>query len=221
MKRCLQIVFFLFVSLQGFATNPQNLDSIKQALKTKPRVVFGLNNRFSTISGEISRTTRLFAGLDYDKKIRFELALNAMPSAAVTIDYPRDGDTILRTNQLAYIGFQAEYTFFHSKKWKLSFPVQIGLGRNTHTRRENRHLLLTRRSPVVPIEPGVNGLYYIYDWIGLKAGVGLRMSLGQSFSALSGPYYNIGVAVFAGELYRRFKKAQQKTPTESAEVFIR
>jgi len=58
---------------------------------------------------------------------------------------------------------------------------------------------------VVPMEGGLDVLYYFYDWIGIKAGMGVRMSFGKSFSTLSGPYYNLGIALYAGELYRKIK----------------
>jgi hypothetical protein len=205
MKRSLYLVIFLCIGAIPGSASHQTLDSIRIALKSKPKFVLGFNNRLSYVGVEASRTSKLYVGLDYDRIIRFELAYNAMPKAAVETDYLVHGDTLVRTNQMSYLGLQAEYTFFRNRRWKLSLPVQVGIGGNQNTRRLNSDLQFSGKSTVLPVEPGVNALYYFYDWLGAKAGVGYRLTFGQSLSSLSGSYYNLGVAIFAGELYQKFK----------------
>lgn len=176
------------------------------ALQVKPKVVFGLNSRFSQIAGNPSKTIKLHVGLDYDKKVRFELGYNYMPVASVDVIYPTKSDTIRRTNKLGYLGLQAEYTFYRKKNWKLSVPLQVGIGGNRRTERINQGTRVISTHTVMPIEGGANALYYFYDWLGVKAGMGYRLSFGKSFTTLSGSYYNLGIAFFAGELYNRLKK---------------
>jgi hypothetical protein len=211
----LRQALFIFASIVVFTAQPcsaQFKDSIKHALTYKPRLVFGLNSKVSTISGEPSRTLRLFGGLDYNKKMRFELGFNYMPQAAVEVDYKGVSDTILTTNQLAYWGVQAEYTFYRKNRWKLSYPVQLGWGLSKYTERLNQDLKESTTISIVPLEVGANAVYYFYDWIGIKGGMGIRMSFGRSFTTLSGPYYNLGIALYAGELYRILKeKKNSKT----------
>ena len=205
MFRHLLTIFAAFIFMGVVPSQGQVKDSIQRALTYKPNFVFGLNSRISTISGNPSKTMRLFVGLDYNKKMRFEFAINAMPQAAVDVTHD-NRDTIRRTNKLAYWGFQGEYTFLRKGHWKLSYPIQLGFGANTTTMRLNYEETRKANHFVMPIEGGVDAIYYFYDWVGLKAGMGVRLSFGNAFSTLSGPYYNLGIALYAGELYRKLKE---------------
>lgn len=205
MFRCLLSFFAMVTFFAAVPTQGQVKDSIQNALTYKPRFVFGLNSRISTVSGNPSKTMRLFAGLDYNKKVRFEFALNAMPQAAVDLSYNDIEDSIRKTNRLTYWGLQGEYTFFRKGHWKLSYPLQLGWGVNNATMRINQEETTKTNKFVLPVEVGADAIYYFYDWVGLKAGMGIRMSFGNSFSTLSGPYYNLGIALYAGELYRKIK----------------
>ena len=198
-------IFALSIFMLAVPCRAQVKDSIQKALTYKPRFVFGLNSRVSTVYGNPSKTMRLFAGLDYNKKMRFEFAINAMPDAAVDVSMNDIFDTVTRSHKLFYWGLQAEYTFLRKGHWKLSYPLQVGWGVNHSTLRFNQEETLKSNDIVVPMEGGLDVLYYFYDWIGIKAGMGVRMSFGKSFSTLSGPYYNLGIALYAGELYRKIK----------------
>lgn len=208
MFRHILLIIAFGVMMSVHHTQAQVCDSIRDALTYKPSFVFGLNSRISTISGDPSRTMRLFVGLDYRKKMRFEFAINGMPQAATDMRINEGGDTVRRSNRLTYWGLQAEYTFFRKGHWKLSYPIQVGLGVNNATIRYNQEEVVKRSELVVPLEVGADAIYYFYDWIGLKGGMGVRMSFGNSFSTLSGPYYNLGVALYAGELIRIIKEKQ-------------
>ena len=156
------IITSLFLTI-CFSLQAQIKDSVQQALQVKPKVVFGINSRFSQIAGNPSKTIKIFTGLDYDKKVRFELAYNYMPAASVDFIYPNKKDTIRRTNKLGYLGFQTEYTFYRKKNWKLSVPIQIGIGNNLRTEQKNQGTRVITRHTVFPLEGGANALYYFYD----------------------------------------------------------
>ncbi|MFT5724064.1 MAG: hypothetical protein ACI9JN_001181 [Bacteroidia bacterium] len=205
MIRHVLLIFAAFGFFMGNSCSAQIKDSVRTALGYKPHFVFGINSKISSVSGDPSRTMRLFAGLDYNKKLRFELALNYMPNVAVDNRINDKTDTTITTNQMVYWGLQTEYTFYRKNRWKLSYPVQLGWGVNQYTQRINRDLKENTNKMVVPLEIGANAIYYFYDWVGIKAGMGVRMSFGTSFSTLSGPYYNIGIAFYAGELYKTVK----------------
>ncbi|MFT5511655.1 MAG: hypothetical protein ACI8SE_000048 [Bacteroidia bacterium] len=205
MLRRLLFTFALVISVVTSSVQAQVIDSVRKALTYKPHIVFGLNGKTSIVSGDPYRTMRLFTGLDYNKKIRFELAYNYMPLPAVDKVVVNRTDTITKVNNLRYLGFQTEYTFFRKNRWKLSYPVQIGIGRNRYTERINGSLNVVRKPIVLPVELGVNAVYLLTDWFGLKAGMGVRMSFGKSFSTLSGPYSNFGLALYPGELYGQIK----------------
>lgn len=214
MKRGLLLVIFCVTTLICEASHIQTIDSVRSALNKKPSPVLGFNNRMSYVFGDPSRTLRLFGGLDFNRTIRFELAYNVMLNPAVKVNYPGEGDTLVRTHKARYFGLQVEYTFYHSQKWKLSTPVQFGFGSNHTTRTLNGDSELDETHSIFPIEPGINAIYYVYDWVGVKGGTGLRLGFGSSFSTLTGPYYNLGITLYAGELLRKYKTyKQQKAST--------
>jgi len=188
----------------------QLIDSVKHDLTYKPRWVFGINSKTTTVEGNPYKTIRLFTGLDYNRKLRFEAAFNYMPLPAVRITKKPNKDTVVKTNNLKYFGLQTQYTFYRTKRWVLSYPIQIGVGQNKYTERVNGDLSVVRKQAVFPVELGANAVYLFTDWFGVKAGMGVRLSLGKSFSTLSGSYYNLGLALYAGELYRRIQEKRGK-----------
>ncbi len=197
------IIIALILSVGVPTIEAQVKDSVKHALTFKPRWVFGLNSKTTTVSGDPYKTVRVFTGVEFNQKIRFEAAYNFMPLPAVNVTYRNDGDTLLETSDLKYFGLQTEYTFLRRNRWVLSYPIQLGIGQNKYTESVNRDLSVVRKKPVVPIEIGANAVFLFTDWFGVKAGMGVRLSLGKSFSVLSGSYYNLGLALYAGELYKQ------------------
>ncbi len=209
-RRYLTIIALLF-SVGMPVVQAQVIDSVKHALTFKPRWVFGLNSKTTTVSGDPYKTIRLFTGVEYNRKIRFEAAFNYMPLPAVNVTYRNNTDTLLETSDLKYFGLQTEYTFLRKNRWVLSYPIQLGIGQNRYTERVNGNLSVVRKKPVVPIELGANAVYLFTDWFGIKAGMGVRLSLGKSFSTLSGSYYNLGLALYAGELYKQVQAKRNNT----------
>ena len=209
-RRYLTIIALLF-SVGMPVVQAQVIDSVKHALTFKPRWVFGLNSKTTTVSGDPYKTIRLFTGVEYNRKIRFEAAFNYMPLPAVNVTYRNNTDTLLETSDLKYFGLQTEYTFLRKNRWVLSYPIQLGIGQNRYTERVNGNLSVVRKKPVVPIELGANAVYLFTDWFGIKAGMGVRLSLGKSFSTLSGSYYNLGLALYAGELYKQAQAKRNNT----------
>ena len=209
-RRYLTIIALLF-SVGMPVVQAQVIDSVKHALTFKPRWVFGLNSKTTTVSGDPYKTIRLFTGVEYNRKIRFEAAFNYMPLPAVNVTYRNNTDTLLETSDLKYFGLQTEYTFLRKNRWVLSYPIQLGIGQNRYTERVNGNLSVVRKKTVVPIELGANAVYLFTDWFGIKAGMGVRLSLGKSFSTLSGSYYNLGLALYAGELYKQVQAQRNNT----------
>ncbi len=203
MYRRVKYLFTFILCLEAFVSHAQIADTIQEAIKSKPSLTLGINGRFSSVSGEPIRTRRVFVGVDFNKKFKVELGYNYMPKPAL-----ENGVYIAvitnRSNQLRFFGVQAEYTFLTKGKWKLSYPIQLGIGQNElYTYQINDNF--SRKNMVVPLEMGANAVYYVYDWIGLKGGLGLRFAFGQSFKTYTGPNYNFGVALFPGVLYERYK----------------
>ena len=74
---------------------------------------------------------RLFAGLDYNKKMRFEFAINAMPDAAVDVSMNDIFDTVTRSHKLFYWGFTSRIYVFTKRPLEIELSVTSGVGRES------------------------------------------------------------------------------------------
>lgn len=186
----------------------QVLDTLHAAYHRGHRLIGGLAGKRSILSGEPVRIYQVFGGLDYSEVFRVYWGYNFMPQpvSETQIDdrYTSRADTMITHSNISYLSLGFEYAFYRKKKWKLSVPIQAGFGVN-RIRRYNvsgEPLLFTDRA-IYPLETGVNAIYYFNRWLGVKSGIGIRFTGGdQVLADLSGPYYNLGIAVFFGEIYK-------------------
>lgn len=186
------------------------IDCIQEALKAKPSPIVGLNNRYSLVSGEPIKINGIQAGMAFDNVLKINLGYNWMPLSQTEVKIQKSGnqqDTLLRMHKLSYISVSGEYIFYHTTKWKFGVPVLLGVG--TH-RITTTHSLQgkteTNNQFILPLEFGMNGLYYFTDWFGLKGGLGNRLTFGKSFSKTSGPYYSLGFTLMVEPIYQKVKK---------------
>ncbi len=186
----------------------QILDTIRTAYKGGSRVIGGLSGRSSILSGEPVRIYELFGGLDYSDVFRIYWGFSFMPepiSEVIVYDqFTAIADTVNTKSNISYLTFAGEYSFYRKDRWKLSVPVQLGFGINQIRQYDmNGAPYRFNDKMIVPLETGVNAVYYFNRWLGAKAGIGIRFVGGDEVLAdLSGPYYNLGIAVFFGEIYR-------------------
>jgi hypothetical protein len=213
MKCLLAAILIILSSVQILAQNAR-VDSLKSAMKQKPRFVMGLNNRFSVVAGEPIRVTGLNLGLDFNGVMRISLGNNWMPTfqqSSRRVKRSNVWDTIVERNRISYLGLTADYTIIKNAKWKFTIPILLGLGQH---RRITDHSINSKskveQTVILPLEVGATAVYYIKDWIGIKAGLGNRISLGKSFSTTSGPYYSLGISIFAGVIYKKAKERFEK-----------
>ncbi len=125
-------------------------------------------------------------------------------------------DTFYRQIYFNYISLRAEYTYYKTRHWEFSVPVSIGLGKGNIDDFDKVGTLYSprpsRKAAIVPLEVGVSGVYLIWKWLGLSAGLSYRANLSnfkhyEEFSAMN---YTFGVSVRFGTLYKMAKSKLSK-----------
>lgn len=116
-----------------------------------------------------------------------------------------DSNTVFARYRLSYFNLGCEYNFVNSKKWRMSFPVGLGIGKGYAEKykvlRSKEKPFENKSSTVMPLELGFYINYKIKWWIWAGAGLGTRFSLNAS--QYSGSYYTYGLSIKFGEIYYR------------------
>ncbi len=183
------------------------MDSIKNAMKEKPRFVLSFHNRNTFVKADEVKLYGLQAGLDYSEHIKFFIALYGFSNESkkwLVNSEVFEADSVLKATSLSYISFGVEHSFYQKGRLTLRTPVQIGIGSVTNDHFSDGELLLRDMDVVIPIESGINAYFKLIDWLILKSGVGYRINLGNSeVLKMSSPYYNLGISIAVIPLYHR------------------
>ena len=112
-----------------------------------------------------------------------------------------DSNTVFLKYNLAYFNFGCEYYFYNTEKWRMSFPVALGIGMGNDQTYTIKKTLVQHSKTVVPLDIGFTVNYKIKWWVWAGAGIGTRLSLASS--KYNGPYYYMGLSLRTGEMYYR------------------
>lgn len=214
--------YLLAFQLLLFATmvNAQVKDSIMHFLKNKPSPIGGLSGKYSIVSGKPNGISGVYAGAVFGEKLKTWAGFYWMndPLSEELLDplKPQLGIVSTKYEHMRYFSIAADYAFLHRNKWKLSVPVQIGVGRarEWYVSKFDKSIFNDSRKPVFPLEVGFNGQYMFFDWLGVKAGLGTRFAIGNGTSAVySGPYSALGILLYFEPLYRKLPENWQVIPT--------
>lgn len=208
--RLLPILMSLILCLSSFALKSQETENDKFS------PIGGLSGRYSLVQGRANRIIGVYGGAEYKEKYKGWLGYYWMGKPIVQ-QYtnpakPGLGYTSKMEGRMRYIALGGEYTFKLTDKWRLSTPVQFGLGKVTEdlTSLIDHTLISSQKTVVLPFEFGLNGQYLIFPWLGAKAGFGTRIVAGKDMSATySGPYTTAGILIFFGPLYRKLPEKLQ------------
>ncbi|MCB0735593.1 MAG: hypothetical protein H6608_06980 [Flavobacteriales bacterium] len=210
--RLMWLVILFTLNVSFARSQPAFVDTIRTSLNEKPRFVLGLNNRYALVSGVPLRTNGIQAGMDFNDKVRILFGANWMPNAYVERDISNGipPDTITIQKRLSFFSLTGSYSLRMSEKWRFDFPILIGMGVDDRTTTHSTRIKPTTESRfIVPFEFGASAVYSINSWFGVKAGLGNRLTFGRSFSTNSGPYYALGLTVFAKPFVDWAKKIWQ------------
>jgi hypothetical protein len=220
MKFSLHKYFFLalIVATSGFSF-AQKKSEIFSALKEKPELIGGFSSKYSLVKGKPNKIAGLYIGGAFDDRLKLWAGIYWMRDPIE--DWIRD-ERFLTANppvykykiegRMTYLSLGLETRILHGEKWKVTVPVQLGIGgvkkKWYHT--SSGALYQKEKTAVLPIEAGVYGEYLIIEWLGLGAGLGTRLALGkETIAPYSGPYANLGLVVLLGVLYKKLPKDWQ------------
>lgn len=201
------IIVFVLLSLKGFS---QFEDTIRYSLKQKPALLLKFDSRNTFITSTIVRTLGLKAGVSYNNRLAFGLGYNQLVSdverTRIIENPPFEPDTV--NYQLKYFYFSpfVEYVFYKDPRWKLSIPVQIGVGQSRlETDEYNPPAKVLGKDLMISYEPAITAEYKIIPWFGIGAGVGYRLmiygnkNLNEQFTA---PVYIFKAKIFFKEILK-------------------
>ena len=208
-------ILLLLLSLSTLLSSGQHelVDSIKTALKTpEPKFIFGFHNRNTFIQSNRTKLYGIIGGLDYNEKLKLTVGIYGFGRANQSIlvnnaDFSQD--SVYRFINTNNTSLGVEYDYYHHNRLSLSVPIQIGIGKveYRYTATDKTTEIRTEKYRIVPIEIGTNAYYELIPWVGLKCGVGYRLAVGPKESRrLASPYYNLGLSILVGEIYKDLKE---------------
>ncbi|MGB1037485.1 MAG: hypothetical protein ACPGYY_02480 [Bacteroidia bacterium] len=152
----------------------------------------------------------IIGGVQFDEKVKLFAGIYGFGKANETfLRSTHFGlDSIYRTTSTSNFSVGMEYEYFREKRLSLSLPIQIGIGNINH-----KYFLYDKETEVLkesfitlPLDFGTNAYFEVLPWVGIKGGLGYRLNIGKKEAAtLSSPYYNLGVSVLLGKIYREIK----------------
>lgn len=202
---CISILFFAFF----MKVQAQLVDSIREAVKLKPKLSIRLDNRYSFAANTPAKISGFKVGVEFNDKFRVGGGYNILNSKLTKPVYIDSNnvifDTAMSSLKMSYMSYFIEYVFFRNKRWEFSIPLQIGIG-NTHYEYHYSSVKFRNNwSVIVNYEASISGHYKILKWIGIGAGLGYQLMLKNNPAIkenFNTPVYSIKLKVFLGEIYR-------------------
>ena len=200
------------VLFTGATAQSSIIDSIKTNLSKESKFFIGFHNRNTFIRSDKTKLYGLIAGLDFNQKLKIFTGVYGFgkENETLLLSNPEfNTDTVYRYLNTSNFSVGIEYDYWDYERLHLSFPIQIGLGSvsKEYTNSDKFTLLRTDYFNYVPVEFGTNAYLELLTWAGIKAGVGYRINIGNKEAfELTSPYYNLGLSILVGEIYRDIQK---------------
>lgn len=209
-------VLLAFILAMPFVCAAQFVDSVKLALKQKPKFFLQFDSYNSIVTGSKANAPGIKIGLDYGKKIRFGVGYFKLNTDVVEKFYnlKGEGDTVRAELSSHYFTVGAEYVLFRKGPWQISVPAHIGLGSSYFQYPDSVYgEQKIHRKGIVLFEPAITGHYKIIKWVGVGFGVGYRLMLKNNPEVddnFNSPLYVIRLKIFFDEIYKSIFKPEKK-----------
>lgn len=237
----LLVLLLFFCAQQVYATTTDNitppLDSLADS--TKPKRVtldYTLNwdARSSFIDRKLVNIWGVNTGLKFGRK-RHELTLGyywlTFNSLLRLVDLRKDAaqrinlDYYTKTD-LYYFSLMYWPNLVNTRKWRVSLPVELGIGatQNTGQGLLNELTIWRRNDFFLPAQLGLNVKWRATRWVGLSATGGYRYAIYQQNipNNYNGAYYSAGFSIeyafFEDSYYWIRKKLTRKKPAEETKA---
>jgi hypothetical protein len=211
LKKTIPFLFLLLLSITAAKAQPA-MDTIQYALQQKPKPFAKLDSRNSFINNSIVNIFGAIAGVNFGKKISFGLGYNQLYHPPKTFDQDIEyinalGKPYFISSGLRfyYISLAMEYSFYQTKHWEISMPLQIGVGRTYYQYDLNGIQTKVEKKTSFVYEPTISVDYKIVKWVGIGADFGYRFFVSKDKklnSELNSPIVTIGLAIYYSEIYK-------------------
>jgi hypothetical protein len=187
------------------------LDTIKDCLKQKPQLFAKLDGRNSFIENSRARIFGFKLGVSYGKRVHFGLGYNQLFPNSDAFDkkiYVFNFSELFPINanlHMYYISAHAEYTFYTTKHWELSMPLQFGVGKSYYTYDFLGARFRTEQAFNFIYEPAISIEYKIVKWVGVGADLGYRFMVTRDKhlnSNFTSPTYAFKLLIYYGEIFK-------------------
>jgi len=209
------LLISLFLCLTANAQVKHMFDSMRYDFKQRKKFFVSLDGKNNLVSDMNLKMFGLQGGYQYNKRTSVYLGIywTYNNPSKIIANAPAvgqsDSNTIYSSYGITYINFGTEYIFFNTKKWRLSIPAALGIGRGYNIITQNNKVIKKERSGILPLELGLNVSYKLKWWLWIGAGIGTRFSL-NSTNEYNGSFYTFGLQLKTGEIYKRVKKLVKK-----------
>lgn len=204
----LNFYILIIICFLGFNSRAQFVDSISDAILSKPKLSIRLDNRFSFTASTPSKIVAFKVGAEFKDKFRVGGGYNLLNSTLTKPVYINENnvDTSLTSYlKMSYMSYFIEYVFYRDKRWEFSIPLQIGVGNTHYEYNYGGFKFRNNWSVIVNYEASVSGHYRIIKWFGIGAGFGYQLMLKDNPAIeenFNTPIYVIKFKIFLGDIYR-------------------
>lgn len=208
MKKLLLILFVLSAT----TSSAQMFDSISASFKTKPKFMVRIGARNALITNSFMKIRDVGIGLNFKNTTKIGvvyswMATNVVRPLSVPGIVVKDGEGELK---MRYVSPFIEYTFFKSKRYTLSIPVQAGFGYGFYKfKNDAGNKLITDKVPVAFYEPALVGEVFFLKFLSIGAGIGYRLMFvgNKSFEdRFTSPVYILKFKVHFGKIIKDILK---------------
>lgn len=209
----LKFIFILSFLLYNIRSEAQpTLDTIRICLQHKPHPFLKLDTRNSFIDNDLVNIFGIKGGLSYYKRLNFGLGYyqlyNPPGSLKEDVHYVSSlGNhyTVSKGLKMYYISANVEYSFYESKHWELTLPLQVGLGKTYYQYTAEGVKYRSNKNFNFIYEPTISVDYKIIRWVGLNAAFGYRFMLAQTHrlnKQFNSPIVAFGISIYYSEIFK-------------------
>jgi len=187
------------------------LDTIKFCLQQKPHLFGKLDSRNSFLNNSIVNVFGLKAGIRYYKRLSFGIGYyqlyNPPNSFSEDIHYVNSlgrDYLISKGLKMYYFSVNIEYSFYQTKHWELSMPLQIGIGKTFYQYTAEGIKYKTDDHLNFIYEPTIAIDYKIIKWVGVNAAFGFRFMVAERRvnTKFNSPIFTFGISIYYSEILK-------------------
>jgi len=206
LKKCLFIFFFVSANL----CLAQFADSLHKAFAGKKSFDFSFDSNNSFIDNNRVSVQSIKVGVEFGKSIAIGGGyawLNAntpVYNKYVFRDAELKRDTsVSRQLSLNYFCYYVNYIYYKSRRWELSVPLQIGVGKLGYSYWYKGTKQTTDEGYCFLYEPEIDVKFKIFRWLGAEGDIGYRLLFKDNHfikNTFNSPLFSLGVFFIWNEI---------------------